>query len=289
MSSTVPDGLRRAGASPRLEFQAGPAGLRGALLGRDLAEGARLWRLAVTLGWLDIKLRYRGSFLGPFWLTLSTGVMVGALGILYATLFQTSIREYLPFLALSQVLWGFIAGMISDGCTGFTSVDSIILSVRMPFFVHALRLLVRNALTLAHNVVVIIVVFMVLDVRPGWGAVLAIPGVALWAIDGLAMAMMLGAVCARFRDIPQIVASIMQIAFFITPIIWQPKQLGPSKNWILLGNPFFDALQVVREPLLHGDWPGSHVWIAALVFSAATCGLAWQVFSRARGRIAFWL
>ncbi len=55
---------------------------------RDVAEAARLWNLCWTLGWLDIKLRYRGSMLGPFWLTLSTAVMVAALGVLYSTLFH---------------------------------------------------------------------------------------------------------------------------------------------------------------------------------------------------------
>ena len=66
-------------------------------------------RLAWTLGWLDIKLRYRGSMLGPFWLTLSTGIMVGSLGVLYSTLFHMNMHEYLPFLSLSLVLWGFLS------------------------------------------------------------------------------------------------------------------------------------------------------------------------------------
>jgi lipopolysaccharide transport system permease protein len=48
---------------------------------RDIKNGSTLWPLAWTLGWLDIKLRYRGSMLGPFWLTLSTGIMVGSLGV----------------------------------------------------------------------------------------------------------------------------------------------------------------------------------------------------------------
>ena len=42
----------------------------------DVLGGVRLWRLAWALGWLDVRLRYRGSMLGPFWLTISTGVMV---------------------------------------------------------------------------------------------------------------------------------------------------------------------------------------------------------------------
>lgn len=288
MSITAPDVLR-ASPSPRLVFQAGNTNrVHAGLLVRDLVDGARLWRLALTLGWLDIKLRYRGSLLGPFWLTLSTGAMVGALGVLYSTLFKSNTAEYIPFFALSQVLWTFLSSVILEGCTCFTQSESVIRSVRMPFFVHSIRSLVRNALVLAHNVLVIVVVFAFYRIWPGWHALLALPGLALWVIDSLAIAMLLGAVCARFRDIPPIIANLMTIAFFVTPVIWQPKQIGPSLNWLLIGNPFFDVLQVVRAPLL-GTVAGSHVWIAALVFSAVVCAVSWVGFGRARARIAFWV
>ena len=79
-----------------------PARLRLAL--RYLHDGMALCRLGWILGWLDIRLRYRGSVLGPFWLTLSTAVMVGALGVLYAKLFGMTLEDYLPFMALSMVL-----------------------------------------------------------------------------------------------------------------------------------------------------------------------------------------
>jgi len=289
MSITVPDDLRPTAASPRFVFQAGRTSrARTFLLAQDVIEGTRLWRLAFTLGWLDIKLRYRGSVLGPFWLTLSTGAMVGALGVLYSTLFKTSSTDYIPFFALSQVLWTFLSAVILEGCTCFTQSEAVIRSVRMPFFVHSIRSLVRNALVLAHNVLVVVVVFAIYRIWPGWHALLALPGLMLWIIDGLAVAMLLGAVCARFRDIPPIIASLMTIAFFVTPIMWQPKQIGPSLNWLLVGNPFFDVLEVVRAPFL-GTVAGSHVWIAALVFSAALCATAWVGFGRARARIAFWI
>ena len=84
---------------------------------RDIADGLRLWRLACTLGWLDIRLRYRGSMLGPLWLTLSTAIMVGSLGFLYSILFHIDVHEYLPFLALSQVLWGFLSTLVLEAST----------------------------------------------------------------------------------------------------------------------------------------------------------------------------
>src|SRR6185437_5723680 len=92
----------------------------------DLAGGLRLWRLGMTLGWLDIRLRYRGSMLGPFWLTISTAVMVAALGVLYATLFHMDVHDYLPFLALSQVLWAFLASMVSESCGAFTEAEAVV-------------------------------------------------------------------------------------------------------------------------------------------------------------------
>ena len=271
-----------------LEFASGLSfGARLRLALADVRRGLRLWRLAWSLGWLDIRLRYRGSMLGPFWLTISTGVMVGALGYLYSALFHMELKEYLPFLALSQVLWGFLATLVSESCSVFTDSETVIRSVRMPFFLFSMRVLIRNSLVLAHNVCVIILVFALLRVWPGATALFAVPALALWVADALALSLLLGAFCARFRDIMPIVNSVMQIAFFITPVIWKPEQLGVHGVWLPL-NPFFDMLQIVRAPLL-GEAPAPLVWAGALCFSVGLCGVAWAFFVRARGRIAFWI
>src|SRR4051794_30344135 len=75
----------------------------------DLGTGFARWRLPAALARLDIKNRYRGSVLGPFWLTLSTAVMVVALGLLYSSLFKLPLAGYLPFLAVSLIVWNMIA------------------------------------------------------------------------------------------------------------------------------------------------------------------------------------
>lgn len=147
---------------------------------QDVTDGLRLWRLAFTLGWLDIRLRYRGSMLGPLWLTLSTAVMVGSLGLLYGTLFNMNLHEYLPYLALSQVLWGYVSALVGEAGTCFTQAEGIIRSVRMPFFLQAIRTFWRNLLVLGHNVIVIVVVFAIFNEWPGWDGFYALPGLVLW-------------------------------------------------------------------------------------------------------------
>ena len=253
----------------------------------DLVGGLRTWRLAATLGWLDIKLRYRGSMLGPFWLTLSTAVMVAALGFVYSTLFRMDLREYLPFLALSLVLWNFLSGLVTDACTCFTSAEGMIRSMRMPFTVHAGRTVVRNVLVLAHNVVVIAAVFAIFRLWPGWDGLMALPGLALWAVDSLAACVLLGAFCARFRDVPPIIGNVMQIAFFVSAIIWKPDLLGPSGWWLPL-NPFYSLVEVVRAPLL-GTLTPWEAWASAIAYSVALVAAASLLFARVRGRLAFWV
>lgn len=277
-----------AARSASLSFQADMSWAgRSRLAVADLREGFRLWRLAWALGWLDIRLRYRGSVLGPLWLTISTGVMVGALGFLYSTLFKMEVHDYLPFLALSLVLWGFLSSSVSDACTGFTEAESVIRSVRMPFTVFATRTIIRNVIILGHNIVVVAVVFVIFGRNPRLGSLLVLPGLALWLVDALALNLMLGAFCARFRDILPIINSVMQIAFFLTPVIWKPEQVG-DLAWTLPLNPFFDLIEIVRAPMLNEGLPVT-AWIGALAYSAALLATAWAFFLRARGRVAFWL
>lgn len=264
------------------------AGARHRLAWQDLVDGVRQWRLAGTLGWLDIRLRYRGSVLGPFWLTLSTAVMVAALGFLYSTLFKMELHDYLPYLAASLVLWNFLAALVGDACGCFQQAEGMIRSMRMPFHLHAFRVVVRNVLVLGHNVVVVFVVFAIFGVWPGWAGLLAVPGLALWLLAGLASCLLLGSVCARFRDIPPIVASVMQIAFFVSPIIWKPELLTGTAATLLPLNPFYSLLEVVRGPLL-GQAPALGIWLAAAGYTLALSAVAWWLFARARGRLAFWI
>lgn len=254
---------------------------------RDLREAASLWRLGWTLAQLDIVQRYRGSVLGPFWLTLSTGVMVGAMGVIYSTLFQIEMHDYLPFLAISQVLWGYLSVLVAESCYCFTTSENAIRSVRLPFVLYGGRLVLRNLLVLAHNLVVIVAVDLVLWNWPGPVAVYALPALLVWLVDSLALTMLLGTVCARFRDVPPIAASVMQMAFFITPVIWRPHLIGDAE-WMLPFNPFFALLEIVRGPLL-GTVPALAVYVSALLSSLVLCAVSWMFFARVRGRIAFWI
>ncbi|MFT8717365.1 ABC transporter permease [Gluconobacter potus] len=254
----------------------------------DWKETRRLWRLGVRLGWLDIRLRYRGSALGPFWLTITSALMVASMGVLYSKLFHMQLASYLPFLSLSLTLWsvGF-SSLIQESCTCFLDAEDMVRSVRLPFLLYAVRVVVRNAIVFAHNIVVPLGVFALYHLWPGMDALLAIPALVLWGLDGFAACMLFGSLCARFRDVAPIIGALLQIVFYVTPVIWMPQQLGPRAAYLLY-NPFYPLLEIVREPLL-GHVPSLQIWGIALATSVVFWLIAVRSFIRVRSRLVFWI
>ena len=273
------------GGAPESAPPPAPSQARLALL--DLVEGARARYLWGRLGWQDIRQRYRRSVLGPFWLTLSMGAFVGALGALYGVLLDADIAEYMPFLALGFIVWTLISDIIRDGCNAFIASESIIKQVGLPLSVHVYRLLWRNLLTLVHNAVVFVVVAIVFGVWPGWNGLLALPGLVLLCLTGLWVALLFGIVSARFRDVPPIVSSVLRICFFVTPIIWTPD-LIPNRPMVLDVNPFYHFIEVVRAPLL-GQAPGLLSWLVVLSLTLGGWLVTFAFFRRYRWRIAYWV
>ena len=81
---------------------------------QDLIGGIRKTWLWTALALQDIRLRYRGSVLGPFWLTVSTAITVGAMGFLYAKLFGADPAVYVPYLTVGLVAWQFVSFLINE-------------------------------------------------------------------------------------------------------------------------------------------------------------------------------
>lgn len=288
--SVAPFGGADAGET-RFEFRAGFGWAdRFRLAIGDLQEAAAMWRLAWTLSLLDIKLRYRGSLLGPFWLTLSTSVMIGTIGFVYSSLFHTDITTYFPFLTLSIIIWTFFSGVMTEGCSTFIQAESLIRGTKLPFSLYAGRTVLRNLIILAHNIVVVAAVFLLFRVSLNPFALLAIPGFLVWLVDGFLVCLLFGIFCARFRDVAQIIQSVLQIVFFVTPIMWQPSLVKgqPLVSLVIAINPFEALLHIVRAPIL-GERVGFLAWTDALGVSGLLFIVTTLLFARMRGRVAFWI
>jgi ABC-type polysaccharide/polyol phosphate export permease len=254
----------------------------------DLSSGVRAWQMWMLLGVSDIRQRYKRSRFGQFWITLSMGVFVGGIGIVYAFLFKQAVHDYIPFLAVNYVVWTLISGVIADSTTAFVQASVFLRQEALPKTAFVMRVLVRNLIAFAHNLVIIPLVFLAFGVIPSPVALLAIPGLALLLVAAFLVTLILGILCTRFRDLPQIVQNLLQIAFFVTPVMWRVDQMGGQAHLLVGLNPFAAFLRVVAEPI-HGRVPGLAVYASALLVIAILVAFAWPLFARFRARIVYWL
>ncbi|WP_407976688.1 ABC transporter permease [Brucella pseudogrignonensis] len=255
----------------------------------DIKEALIMYKLAGIFGWQDVAQRYRRSRVGAFWLTLNMAVFIGALGLIFGTLFQSEMRQFLPHLAAGIIMWGLISVSLAEGCVAFSSAEGIILQVKLPLFIHIMRVLWRNIIIFFHNIVIFPIVFIILGHGFNFYTLLSIPGLILVSLNLGWMMLILAVVCSRFRDMTQVVGNLLQVAFYATPIMWMTKTLPShiSTSFIEL-NPFYHYIELVRAPLL-GNAPTMLSWSVAI--ATLFCGWIFAVtfFGRYRSRIAYWL
>jgi len=260
---------------------------RGRLALADIADGVRQYPVWSVLAWQDIRQRYRRSVLGPFWITLTMIATIAGMGPLYAALLKFDAHDFIPYLSLGLIAWGLISNILLEGCITFTAADNMIRSVRLPMSMYVYRMVYRNVIIFFHNILAYAPFAIYLGIAPQWLWFMALPGVALIVIAAVPVAMILGIFCARFRDMQQIVASAVQLSFFLTPILWKPELLG-SRDFIAKFNPLYLFIEVVRAPI-YGYLPGAKVYLGVVIVTVGLYALAVPLLIRYRQRIAFWV
>lgn len=255
----------------------------------DIFGATRRLPLVGTLGWQDVRQRYRRSAVGAFWLTISMGVVIATIGIVFGQIFSSPMEQFLPFLAIGLILWGFISTVVTEGCSGFIASEAIIKQLPIPLAVHIFRMIWRNMIILAHNLVIFPLVLIAVGKPLSWTALASVPGFVLLLLNLIWMSLLLGTISARYRDIPQIIVSALQIVFYLTPIMWMPHLLPQrASTYILDANPAYHLLEIVRAPLL-GQMPSMENWAVSIAMAVIGWAFTLAFYGRFRRRIAYWL
>jgi homopolymeric O-antigen transport system permease protein len=254
----------------------------------DVVAGLGAWRFWTMLGWSDIRQRYRRSVLGPFWITLSMALMIGALSAIYGAIFQMPIAQYLPYLAAGLMTWLFVSTTINEGTTAFISAEGIIKQSSIPLTIYIYRVVWRNVLVLLHNLVVLVIIFPFVRPLSALDPLALACGLVLVMANLAVASLLLAALSTRYRDLPPIIASLTQVMFYVTPILYEPSQLPPKMQVIAHLNPFYHLIDVLRRPLT-GEAPEAMSYVVSLGMLFSVGFVAFLFFRRFRGRIAYWL
>ncbi len=254
---------------------------------RDLQGSFGRIGLAWSLAWHDVASRYRGSILGPFWITLSMGLMTLGIGFLYANLFSIELNIFLPYVALGIVFFAVMTGTINEGCDTFVQAASMLSQTSLPMFTFLWRTVIRNLINLAHHLVIVVGMLVFYGYWKTANVPLALLGLVLMVANVSWLSLLAGIASARFRDIPQIVTSVMQFAIFMTPVFWRPGKFGEFKVYLDF-NPFYHLLEAVRAPLL-GAPVHAHTYVILVAMVVGGWLATFLIFARTRRRIVHYL
>ena len=256
-------------------------------ISQEVAAGFRAWPVWGLMGWDDIRQRYRRSVIGPFWITLSMGIFILVLGVIYSRLFHTELRTFLPYLTVGYVVWGFISAAANDSCITFIDASRIIKQIKLPYSVYVLRVVWRNFIIFLHTIVIYIPMAIIFKIEPKLTMLYVIPGLFLVGVNLIWLTTVIAILSARYRDIQPIVGTVISLAMFATPIMWTVSALGNAKI-IADVNPVYHLIEIARAPLL-GMAPEPLSWLVACGMAVVGSVLAIALMVRASRRIVFWL
>ena len=254
----------------------------------DICESFGSFVFWFTLAWHEVRQRYKRSLLGPFWITLSMGIMIGAMGPLYGKLFNLDISSYFLYLTISIIFWTFISTSITEACTVFISSESYIKQIKLPFSGYVLKLLYKNIIYLFHNILVLIIILVIYPIE-NYSQLLLFPiSLSIVFLNLFFLSIIIGLMCLRFRDVPLIITSIMQVMFFISPILWKPDSLGEMGAIIANINPVYHLIEIMRSSIIGGIQENYISYLYSIVLLIFMASISIVCFSKFRSRIPYW-
>jgi ABC-type polysaccharide/polyol phosphate export permease len=244
----------------------------------------KIWHL---LAMSEIKQKFKRSMLGTLWHSLGTGIAILGIGPLYATIFNVEVGEYFVFISISLILWNYVQGTINEACGVFQGHESYHKDLQISNTVFIYKIVWKNTVIFSQNLIMLIVIFLFLGelnrYHPHY-IVLIIPLLFFMLCN---IAMLVGLIATRYRDVAQIVQSGMQVLFFITPILWKPGRTMEGALVIDL-NPLYYIINVPRQLAL-GNMPRMRDYFILLCILFFTFILSEFFYRKYYKRLVFWL
>jgi len=284
MLNTIPTPTNRADVSLTIR-----GGTSQALIA-DIIRAVQLWPVWLRLGIQDVRLRFRRSTFGVGWIFLNLAVMILAVGLVYSRLLGQELHKFLPFLTAGVVTWAYLTSSIVEGGNAFIASEGYIKQIGLPLFVYVLRSFISVSLVMLLSMMAYFVVALLYGVGFSLGAFWAVPGLLLVGAVALLLVATFAYLNARFRDAIYLASAVLQVLFYVTPVIWPPEALrDKGLPWVVDYNPFYHLLEVVRRPLLYSE-PASvmnYLMVGVLIIGLAV--VAWGCARRYHQRVVYLL
>lgn len=247
-------------------------------------------RFAVYAVTSDVEASIRRTALGPLWSTLGLALLISCLALFLGAVLKQLLPEqeiYVPFLVAGMIGWTFLANCIHQSCSQIWGFLNHLRHNRMSLAAPVLRAIIYNAVSLALNIAIALIAARLYFGTSDVNVAALTAGLVLLIVNASWMSFLAALACARFRDMPQLIAWGLHLAFFLTPILWVEHNLGRF-DYLLYFNPFAWLISVIRQPLL-GQPVDLHVWLTVGLLAVLGSSVAIWLGRRTAHRLPYWL
>jgi lipopolysaccharide transport system permease protein len=235
----------------------------------------------------DLKLKYRGSWLGFVWSLVNPLVMLVVYTVAFKYIMAIRSGGFVFLLLIGILTWTFFAGSLAMGAGGIVDNGGLMKSVFFPRAVLPIATVLFNlAQFLLTAAVFIPVLSLIYGIAPGI-PILALPVVLLLNVlmtIGLALALATGT--AYFRDLRHLLEIALAIMFWTTPIVYDFRAIPEAWQLVVLFSPLTPFVLGYQSIIYYGEWPGPAVWGLEVVYAAAALTLGAVLFSRFQDQFA---
>ncbi len=257
---------------------------------KELFESTKYIRLVSILTYLDFKRKYRRSFLGAFWGTVSILLTIAIASFVFGLNIQGETRNSLLYIACGMIIWNMVSTSITESCDSFLLNEAIIRQIRIPFYVYSYRVVARNLIFLLHNIIIIPIIYFyspfVLSFKTLW----FIPSLFLIALNLVFLCTTISIFSTRFRDFGQFVTNGMPLIFYATPILWSfdTIKFSPEILNLLKMNPVLYFVDIFRAPLI-GENILNNSLLICISFTLINFLFSVLLYEKFKNKIAYWI
>lgn len=250
---------------------------------------ARYFWLHLSLS--DLRSRWRRSFFGILWTVIQPLGLTLLLAFVFGRIFKTEITEYAPYIFSGIVVWEFVTASAIGGSLSFVQADAYIKQCHHPLAIYTLRTVLTNLMVLLFASLGLIGwVLVAMPQHYGWTWLAVLSIYPILALIAWPLATLLAYITTRFRDLQHALGLIFQAMWFVSPIYFEAKVFrGGELHGLVDYNPIYHTLEIIRAPLLRGEWPTAENYAYCLGLIAVLTLLAWLVGRKAENKIIFYL
>jgi lipopolysaccharide transport system permease protein len=248
----------------------------------------------LSLAKIDLKTRYRRSWLGVGWSLVRPLLLTIILCVFLGRLFRrTDVLSFAPYLLSGLCCWDYIVIATKQGCNCFLTGETYLRQHPTPLAVFPLRVALVESFHFFMGLVVLLILVSYAKGFPnplvlvvGLVPTFVMLFVLIWSLGTLA-----GLANVYFQDTQHLCDVVFQIIFYMTPVVYHASDLGPGRlSWMVSHcNPLVPLLEVFREPILESRIPAAWIYFKASLVVVCVAALAWRACRRAQHRLIFYL